>query len=70
MKKPYVNPSVEKIAFRYRDQVVVASNIVSGGCVFMHPVNLNKSTPATAKACCATENENDGQHYWTSQGGY
>lgn len=26
MKKTYETPSVEKIAFKYRDQVVVASN--------------------------------------------
>ena len=25
MKKPYVTPTLEKIAFRYRDQVVAAS---------------------------------------------
>ena len=28
MKKTYVTPDVEKIAFQYRDQVVVASNLV------------------------------------------
>ena len=27
MKKPYETPSVEKIAFNYRDQVVAASGI-------------------------------------------
>lgn len=34
MKKYYEAPSVEKIAFAYRDQVVVASNIPSGSCSF------------------------------------
>ena len=32
MKKTYEAPSVEKIAFKYRDQVVAASG-VSGSCV-------------------------------------
>lgn len=37
MKKTYEAPSVEKIAFQYRDQVVVASNggyIVNCGTVY------------------------------------
>lgn len=29
MKKTYETPSVEKVAFQYRDQVVVASGCVS-----------------------------------------
>lgn len=32
MKKTYESPSVEKIAFQYRDQVVVASGTISGIC--------------------------------------
>ncbi len=31
MKKEYTTPVIEKIAFDYRDQVVVASNAGSGG---------------------------------------
>ncbi len=34
MKKTYEAPSVEKIAFKYRDQVVVASGIPSGNCSY------------------------------------
>lgn len=31
MKKYYETPSVEKISFRYRDQIVVASGETEGG---------------------------------------
>lgn len=31
MKKNYETPSIEKIAFQYKDQVVVAS-IITGAC--------------------------------------
>lgn len=34
MKKVYETPEVEKIAFQYRDQVVAASNGISGTCTF------------------------------------
>lgn len=33
MKKAYETPSVEKVAFQYRDQVVVASG-PSGSCTY------------------------------------
>jgi|GEM_PF-2168245 len=48
MKKTYVTPDVEKVAFQYRDQVVVASggsceahytgveDAVNGKCNFSH----------------------------------
>lgn len=32
MKKTYVTPNVEKVAFQYRDQVVVASAGIEGSC--------------------------------------
>ncbi|MBQ2976170.1 MAG: hypothetical protein IJE17_01625 [Clostridia bacterium] len=32
MKKTYVTPDVEKVAFQYRDQVVAASNIPGTVC--------------------------------------
>ncbi len=31
MKKYYTTPTIEKIAFRYRDQVVAASGVASQG---------------------------------------
>lgn len=37
MKKFYATPSVEKISFRYRDQIVAASgesNVTGGGSIF------------------------------------
>ena len=34
MKKIYETPSVEKVAFQYRDQVVVASGNISGSCTY------------------------------------
>lgn len=34
MKKVYETPEVEKIAFQYRDQVVVASGTISGSCTY------------------------------------
>lgn len=39
MKKTYESPSVEKIAFQYRDQVVVASGTVSGVCSEIYDSN-------------------------------
>lgn len=36
MKKTYESPSVEKIAFQYRDQVVVASGNSSYICEVQH----------------------------------
>lgn len=39
MKKTYETPSVEKIAFQYRDQVVVASG--NGSC---EPIYANVDT--------------------------
>lgn len=38
MKKTYEAPSVEKIAFQYRDQVVVASS-PSGSCTYHWDAN-------------------------------
>ena len=32
MKKTYETPSIEKVEFQYRDQVVVASGIPNGRC--------------------------------------
>ena len=36
MKKTYVTPDVEKVAFQYRDQVVAASNNGSYTCEVVH----------------------------------
>ena len=36
MKKTYETPSVEKIAFQYRDQVVVASGTTQCGSVYIN----------------------------------
>ena len=50
MKKTYETPSVEKIAFQYRDQVVVASGGHQAGCeqVYSH------STPADGTQDCVS----------------
>lgn len=37
MKKTYVTPEIEKVAFQYRDQVVVASN--AGSCTYHYSGN-------------------------------
>ena len=39
MKKTYEAPSVEKIAFMYRDQVVVASGGNAGSCTYHYDNN-------------------------------
>ena len=51
MKKVYEAPAVEKIAFQYRDQVVVASgnnqwvNTGSKGCTDGNNTQVNENTP-------------------------
>lgn len=41
MKKTYETPSVEKIAFQYRDQVVVASGCIVSGNWSHETANAN-----------------------------
>lgn len=53
MKKTYVTPDVEKVAFQYRDQVVVAS----GGACTQH-YNGNEDLSG-APTCYATHWTND-----------
>lgn len=46
MKKTYETPSVEKIAFQYRDQVVAASGF-GGSCTFHY-----ENSEGTASSSC------------------
>lgn len=50
MKKTYETPSVEKIAFQYRDQVVAAS----GG----HQCIINWTDNANQEGCSGTVQQN------------
>ncbi len=47
MKKTYETPSVEKVAFQYRDQVVAASGCIVHG-EYSHEANSCSSSDASA----------------------
>lgn len=51
MKKTYETPSVEKVVFQYRDQVVVAS---AGGCI------LTKNAQVGSDECYGGSERNRG----------